>query len=131
MRLMLLSLSLTLTCGLWAQDPFQVKVTGRGRPVILIPGLSSSGETWDTTVARYKDRFECHVLTLAGFAGAPRIPAPMLEHVREGIAAYIRKNKLDHPTRLLWRMARAAIAIGIVQTLLIFSVTLLLTGKRF
>ena len=65
--------------------------------MILIPGLSSSGETWDTTVARYQDRFQCHVLTLAGFAGVPRIPAPMLEHVREGIAAYIRKNKLDHP----------------------------------
>ncbi len=95
MRLMLLSL--TLACGLWAQDPFQVKVTGHGRPLILIPGLSSSGETWDTTVARYKDRFECHVLTLAGFAGVPRIPAPMLATVRDEIAAYIRKNKLDHP----------------------------------
>jgi len=98
MRLKLISLSLTLACGLWAQDPFQVKITGRGRPMILIPGLSSSGETWDTTVARYKDRFQCHVLTVAGFAGVPRIPAPMLEHVREGIAAYIRKNNLDHPT---------------------------------
>src|ERR1035441_2564425 len=79
MRLTLLSLSLTLACGLWAQDPFQVKVTGHGRPMILIPGLSSSGETWDTTVARYQDRFQCHVLTLAGFAGVPRISAPMLE----------------------------------------------------
>ncbi|MEO8369107.1 MAG: alpha/beta hydrolase [Candidatus Solibacter sp.] len=96
MRLILLSI--TLACGLWAQDPFQVKVTGHGRPVILIPGLSSSGETWDTTVARYKDRFECHVLTLAGYAGVPRIPAPVLATVRDEIAVYIRKNKLDHPT---------------------------------
>ena len=98
MRLRLLSLSLTIAYGLWAQDPFQVKVTGHGRPMILIPGLSSSGETWDTTVARYQDRFQCHVLTLAGFAGVPRVPAPVLERMREGIAAYIRKNKLDHPT---------------------------------
>ena len=65
--------------------------------MILIPGLSSSGETWDTTVARYKDRFECHVLTVAGFAGVPRVPAPMLDRVREGIAAYIRKNKMERP----------------------------------
>jgi pimeloyl-ACP methyl ester carboxylesterase len=93
----LLLLSLTLTTGLLAQAPFQVKVTGHGKPMILIPGLSSSGETWDTTVARYQDRFECHVLTVAGFVGLPRVPAPMLDGVREGLAEYIRKNKLDKP----------------------------------
>src|SRR5450759_1813503 len=95
----LLSL-LSLSAAAFAQAPapsFHVDVTGKGKPMILIPGFASSGKTWDTTVARYKDRYQCHVLTLAGFAGAPRIPAPMLEHVREGIAAYIRKNKLDHP----------------------------------
>ncbi len=80
-----------------AQAPFQVKVTGHGRPMILIPGLSSSGEVWDTTVARYQDRFECHVLTVAGFAGVPRVPAPMLDRVRDGLADYIRKQKLDRP----------------------------------
>ena len=76
-----------------AQDAFRVKVTGHGKPMILIPGLSSSGEVWDTTVARYKDRFECHVLTLAGFAGVPRIEAPMLEKVREGIAVSVKMDK--------------------------------------
>jgi pimeloyl-ACP methyl ester carboxylesterase len=98
----LLVLSIALTSALLAQDPsqiapFQVKVTGHGQPMILIPGLSNSGETWDTTVARYKDNFECHVVTVAGFVGVPRVPAPMLEKVRDGLAAYIRKNKLDHP----------------------------------
>lgn len=95
---MKLLLTLALTTAAFAQQaPFQVKVTGHGRPMILIPGLSSSGETWDTTVDRYKDRFECHVLTLAGFAGVPRIPAPMLDKVRDGLADYIRSHKLDHP----------------------------------
>jgi pimeloyl-ACP methyl ester carboxylesterase len=93
----LLTLSLALAAAAMAQTPFQVTVTGKGRPVILIPGLSSSGETWDTTVAHYKDRFECHVLTVAGFAGVPRIPAPILDKVRDGIAGYIRRQKLDHP----------------------------------
>ena len=65
--------------------------------MILIPGLSSSGETWDTTVAHYKDRFECHILTLAGFAGVPRVPAPMLDRVRDGLANYIGKNQLEKP----------------------------------
>jgi pimeloyl-ACP methyl ester carboxylesterase len=94
---MKLFLTLALASAALAQGPFQVKVTGHGRPMILIPGLSSSGETWDTTVAHYKDRFECHVLTVAGFAGVPRVPAPMLDKVRDGLADYIRKNKLDRP----------------------------------
>ena len=76
---------------------FHVEVTGRGKPMILIPGFASSGATWDSTVARYKDRYECHVLTLAGFAGQPRIDAPLLETVRKDLAAYIRDKKMDHP----------------------------------
>jgi pimeloyl-ACP methyl ester carboxylesterase len=92
-----LILLLTLPLGLLAQDAFQVKVTGHGQPMILIPGLSSSGEVWDSTVAHYQDRFECHVLTLAGFAGVPRVPGPMLNPVRDAIAAYIRDKKLAKP----------------------------------
>src|SRR6185436_5898899 len=60
---------------------FRVQVIGHGRPMILIPGLSSSGDTWKTTVARYQDRFSCHVLTLAGFAGVPPIKEPLLAAV--------------------------------------------------
>jgi pimeloyl-ACP methyl ester carboxylesterase len=80
-----------------AQDAFQVKVSGRGQPMILIPGLSSGGETWDSTVAHYKDRFECHVLAVAGFNGVPRVPAPMLDTVRDAVATYIREKKLAKP----------------------------------
>jgi pimeloyl-ACP methyl ester carboxylesterase len=97
MRKTLLAFLLTLPVAATAQTSFQVKVTGRGQPMILIPGLASSGETWDSTVARYQDRYECHVLTLAGFAGVPRIPAPMLDQVRDDLAAYIRDKKLVKP----------------------------------
>jgi pimeloyl-ACP methyl ester carboxylesterase len=76
---------------------FHVDVTGHGKPMILIPGFASSGKTWDSTVAHYKDRYECHVLTLAGFAGEPRIEAPFLETVRKDLAAYIRTNKMNKP----------------------------------
>jgi len=76
---------------------FHVDVTGHGKPMILIPGFASSGKTWDSTAAHYKDRYECHVLTLAGFAGEPRIEAPFLETVRKDLAAYIRTNKMNKP----------------------------------
>jgi N-formylmaleamate deformylase len=85
----------------WATSPprsFAVEVTGKGRPMILIPGLASSGKTWDTTVAHYKDKYECHVLTLAGFAGQPPIQSDsFLQTVRDDIISYIRDNKLQKP----------------------------------
>src|SRR5579872_1816781 len=81
-----LTLALAMACTLMAQAPFQSKVSGHGRPMILIPGLSCPGEVWDGTVDRYKDRFEMHVLSLAGFAGVPRVEGPFLETVREGVA---------------------------------------------
>jgi len=77
---------------------FKVEVTGSGKPMILIPGLSSSGEVWESTVARYKANYECHVLTLAGFADQPAVKAPFLEKVRNDLAAYIREKKLKKPT---------------------------------
>lgn len=101
-----IALTLTLALGSLALEgaeagaktpSFAVQVTGTGRPVILIPGLASSGAVWDGTVAHLKDHYQCHVLTLAGFGGQPRIEEPFLETVRNDLAAYIRANKLDHP----------------------------------
>src|ERR1700720_3491027 len=91
---------LLIGAAAWAQAPapsFHVDITGKGKPMILIPGFASSGHTWDSTVARYKDKYQCHVLTLAGFAGEPRIEAPFLETVRKDLATYIQTNKLDKP----------------------------------
>ena len=80
-----------------APTSFKVQVTGQGRPMILIPGLMSSGDTWRSTVARYQDRFRCHVLTLAGFAGVPPIKDPLLATVRRELVDYIRAHRLDRP----------------------------------
>ena len=77
---------------------FKVEVIGKGQPMILIPGLASSGAVWASTVEKYKANYECHVLTLAGFAGQPAIKAPFLEKVRTDLAAYIREKKLKKPT---------------------------------
>ena len=79
-----------------APRTFSVKVTGKGQPMILIPGLASSGEVWSSTVARYKDRYRCHVLTIAGFAGAKPVDAnPLLATVERELAAYVREQKLE------------------------------------
>ena len=77
---------------------FRAQIAGHGRPMILIPGLSSSGDTWKGTVDRYKDRYTTHTVTLAGFAGVPAIDnRPLLATVRDQLAKYIEENKLEKP----------------------------------
>lgn len=80
---------------------FAVKVTGQGPAVILIPGLSSSGDVWEGTVEHLKAHYQCHVLTLAGFAGEPAWSdikkGGFLPAVEDEIAAYIRQNNLKDP----------------------------------
>jgi len=77
---------------------FSVEVTGEGTPMILIPGLTCDGAVWDGTVEHFRDRYQCHVITIAGFAGQPPIERrPMMENVVADLAEYIRVENLDHP----------------------------------
>ncbi|WP_373991174.1 alpha/beta fold hydrolase [Duganella sp. BuS-21] len=82
-----------------AHPAFKVDVTGTGAPIILIPGLGSSGGVWDGTVAHYcgSGKHQCHVLTLAGFAGEPAIDTPLLPAVEQQLSSYIADNKLQSP----------------------------------
>lgn len=80
-----------------AHPSFAVTVTGQGPAVVLIPGLLSSGEVWDATVARYRDRYTMHVLTLAGFGGPAPVGAPLLSRVRDEVITYLREQKLEKP----------------------------------
>lgn len=65
--------------------------------MIFIPGLASDGSVWSATVDHYRDRYDCHVLTLAGFAGVPRVEGATLEGVRKDLAGYIRAQRLERP----------------------------------
>lgn len=95
-----LAAALTLGHAAAADHPaFKVDVTGSGAPIILIPGLGSPGSVWDGTVAHYcgSGKHQCHVLTLAGFAGQPAIKEPLLPAVEQQLSTYIQDKKFDHP----------------------------------
>lgn len=52
---------------------FKVSVSGSGQPVLLIPGISCDAAVWDETVSLLSEDYECHAVTLPGFAGEPPI----------------------------------------------------------
>lgn len=76
---------------------FTVKVHGKGPPVIFIPGLGCPGEMWDPVVEHLGDRYESHVLTLAGFAGTPAVKPPLAAKTRKELIRYIRSRHLVDP----------------------------------
>ena len=76
---------------------FEVAVEGSGPPVILVPGLATTGEVWRGTVERLRDRYQLHVLTLAGFGGPEPIGAPFLPRVAAALAEYVDERRLERP----------------------------------
>jgi pimeloyl-ACP methyl ester carboxylesterase len=77
---------------------FDVKVEGKGAPVLLFPGFTCTGDVWSDVVAELSKTNECHIFTFAGFGEVPAIEFPWLSKIKEGITHYISKNKLENAT---------------------------------
>lgn len=77
----------------------QVEVVGAGRPVLMIPGLNSSADTWrETCAALQADHVQCHLLQLPGFAGlAPIKTEAFLADMRDRVLAYVKDRQLESP----------------------------------
>src|SRR6201994_2043490 len=102
MRNILLTLILAVTLrSVFAQDhySFGVRIMGKGKPMILIPGFKGSADTYNDVVAHYKDHYTCYAITLAGFAGQPSSGAHdhLLQRQRDEIIQYITDKHLNRP----------------------------------
>ena len=65
--------------------------------MILIPGATCSGDEWNETVQHLSKNYECHVITLAGYAGTTPLPnGPYLETMKNQIEEYIRDRNLNN-----------------------------------
>lgn len=81
---------------------FEVSVVGQGPAVLLIPGLASSADVWQSTVDALKDRYQLHIFTLAGFAGVNPLSAEQwgqsyLLTQQQAILDYIERQQLTKP----------------------------------
>lgn len=81
---------------------FDVTVVGQGPAVLLIPGVASSGEVWQSTVDTLKANYQLHILTLAGFAGVKPLPMHSwsegyLATQQHAILRYINEQQLNKP----------------------------------
>ncbi len=121
-RLAIVLSILAIQSPAWAQYseegyPFKTEVKGAGKPIILIPGLSSSGDVWQQTVDLLQENFACHVLTLAGFAGQPPVDLTngYLPVMKSAIETYI-KNELTARPVLIGHSLGGFLAMEIAAT---------------
>lgn len=97
--LLLVSLVFTLSTQAKSENqPIHVEVTGKGQPIILIPGFTVPGDIWSPLVKKLENNYECHVVTLAGFGGKDPIEFPWLPKVNDSLKKYILKNDLQNAT---------------------------------
>lgn len=98
MKKIYLLFTILLSCATQAQQtdqPIHVQVSGSGAPILLIPGFTVPGDSWEATVSQLEENYECHVLTLAGFGGKSPIEFPWLPKVNASIENYIQENQLN------------------------------------
>ncbi len=100
--ILLITLLLSITPLVKAQSyDFEVTVSGKGKPMILIPGLTCHGDVWNETTEWLSEHYECHVITLPGFAGIPsleNVEKGFLPVMKEQLKEYIKINELKNLT---------------------------------
>ncbi len=84
----------------FSSNRLSVVVTGSGPDVVLIPGLATSRDVWNGTVAAVPG-YRYHLVQIAGFAGTSPLgnaaPGPLLDQVAGEISLYIVEQRLVRP----------------------------------
>lgn len=70
------------------------QVTGKGSPILLIPGLMSDASVWAETADALKDQYQVHIASVAGFAKTPAARNISLDKISHQLARYLREKKL-------------------------------------
>lgn len=111
----------------FASERIGVTVVGSGPDVVLIPGLSSSPRTWQSTVAAMPG-YRYHIVHVSGFAGraaGANASGPVMAPVAEEIARYIQESGLRQPAIVghsmggSWAMMVAARHPGLVSRVMV------------
>lgn len=92
-------LLVSLVASAFAQkSAIRVEVTGKGSPLLFLPGFGCPGSVWNKMVDVLKKDHECHVVTYAGFDGVQPMDTLWLSAVENSISRYISDKHLEKVT---------------------------------
>ena len=82
---------------------------GKGRPLILIPGLASGAWVWQDLVRRFSPEYTLYVVTLPGFDGRPAPAAAPFAAARSAVGELVAGRRLDKPVLVGHSLGGAAV----------------------
>lgn len=91
----ILVVALVLSLNLYAQNEFEVSISGNGQPVLLFPGFTCTGEEYQDFVGELSKNHRVYNFTFAGFGNVPPIEKPWLPKIKVALENYIAKNHLE------------------------------------
>lgn len=90
--MLVLSLAFFTTAGK-TQQHIKISRSGKGTPVILLPGFACPGRVWDSTVINLDGKYEFHRVEYAGFNAVPPAGFPWYDSIRIAFFNYIKQLK--------------------------------------
>lgn len=98
----------------FTQSAISVAKSGKGNPIIFLPGFTTPGSVWDETVKHLEGSYQTHIVSYAGFNGLAPIDTPWYGAIKKQIAGYIKKEKLSHVT-IIGHSMGGNLAIGLAS----------------
>jgi len=82
----------------FTQSAMSVIKSGKGNPIIFLPGFTTPGSVWDETIKHLPGSYESHIVSYAGFNGLEPIDTPWYGAIKKQLADYIKNEKLSNVT---------------------------------
>lgn len=100
MKKQLIIMAIILTANMAAaQNPaIKAERSGKGQPIIFLPGFTCPGAVWDETISNLKGKYQVHKISYAGFNGMAPIKMPWYETIKSELLQYIKEQKLEKVT---------------------------------
>ena len=90
----LLILLLLLAQFVVAQEAISIVKTGKGKPILFLPGFTAPGSVWDETIKNLEGSFTSYRVSYAGFNGLAPIGTPWYDALKTQLVAYIKQENL-------------------------------------
>ena len=99
MKRIFVSLVIALLSNLWTSGQsakaIHIDDHGSGHPVIFLPGFTTPGSIWDSTISHLQHPFRILKISYAGFNGLKPIEGPWYATIKNQLIAFIEHEELE------------------------------------